>query len=75
MPLEDSDDFRSSIAQGFAVLGLWDGLPQVPGVFRQGTTLAELEKNIREAHQWMLEEQGTAPLPVGVETKDIEVSA
>jgi predicted RNase H-like HicB family nuclease len=50
-------------------------LPQVPGVFSQGTTLAELEDNIREAYQMMLEEQGTAPLPVGVETKDIEVSA
>jgi predicted RNase H-like HicB family nuclease len=50
-------------------------LPQVPGVFSQGATLAELEENIRDAYQLMLEEQGTAPLPVHVETKEIEVPA
>ena len=28
-------------------------LPHVPGVFSQGTTLAELEENIREAYRLM----------------------
>lgn len=31
-------------------------LPQVPGVFSQGMTLAELEENIRDACRMMLEE-------------------
>ena len=36
-------------------------LPHVPGVFSQGTTLAELEENIREAHRLMLAEQDSEP--------------
>jgi predicted RNase H-like HicB family nuclease len=32
-------------------------LPQVPGVFSQGATVAELKENIRDAHQLMLDEQ------------------
>ena len=31
-------------------------LPQVPGVFSQGATLEELERNIRDAYRLMLEE-------------------
>ena len=31
-------------------------LPQVPGVFSQGATLDELERNIRDAYRLMLEE-------------------
>jgi len=32
-------------------------LPQVPGVFSQGATLEELERNIRDAYRLMVEEQ------------------
>ena len=32
-------------------------LREVPGVFSQGTSLQELEKNIREAYQLMMEEK------------------
>jgi predicted RNase H-like HicB family nuclease len=32
-------------------------LPQVPGVFSQGATLEELERNIRDAYRLMLDEQ------------------
>ena len=31
-------------------------LPQVPGVFSQGTTLQELQRNIGDAYRLMLEE-------------------
>jgi predicted RNase H-like HicB family nuclease len=34
-------------------------LPQVPGVFSQGATLDELERNIRDAYRLMLEEQSS----------------
>lgn len=50
-------------------------LPQVPGVFSQGTTLEELEENIRDAYRMMIDDQEPAPINVSVETKDIEVSA
>ncbi len=49
-------------------------LPQVPGVFSQGATLAELEENIRDAYRLMIEEQETVPLGP-VESKEIEVPA
>lgn len=32
-------------------------LKEVPGVFSQGTSLRELEENIREAYQLMMEEK------------------
>ncbi|MEP6960828.1 MAG: type II toxin-antitoxin system HicB family antitoxin [Acidobacteriota bacterium] len=48
-------------------------LPHVPGVFSQGATLAELEENIREAYRLMLEGQGSVPVSMPVETKEIEV--
>ena len=47
-------------------------LPQVPGVFSQGTTLEELERNIRDAYRLMLEEQ-SSPEAAEVETREIEV--
>jgi predicted RNase H-like HicB family nuclease len=31
-------------------------LPHVPGVFSQGSTLDELEQNIRDAYRLMIEE-------------------
>lgn len=48
-------------------------LPQVPGVFSQGRTLGELEKNILDAYSMMLEEQDPAPKEYLIETKEIEV--
>lgn len=36
-------------------------LREIPGVFSQGKTLAELEENIRNAYQLMLKERPTAP--------------
>ena len=50
-------------------------LPQVPGVFSQGSTLDELEENIRDAYRLMLEEQTSSPAPAAVQTKEIEVPA
>ena len=50
-------------------------LPQVPGVFSQGTTLEELEENIRDAYRMMLDEQDPIPVAASVETKEIEVPA
>ena len=50
-------------------------LPQVPGVFSQGTTLEELEENIRDAYRLMQEEQTSPALSAAVQTKDIEVPA
>ena len=47
-------------------------LPQVPGVFSQGATPDELEKNIRDAYRLMLEEQ-SSPAAVNVEAREIEV--
>ena len=49
-------------------------LPQIPGVFSQGATLEELERNIRDAYRLMLDEQEAAPATARVEAKDIEVS-
>lgn len=39
-------------------------LKEVPGVFSQGKTLAELEENIREAYELMREDD----LPQGIKT-------
>ena len=50
-------------------------LPQVPGVFSQGATLEELEKNVRDAYCLMVEEQSTLPAVGLVQTKEIEVPA
>jgi predicted RNase H-like HicB family nuclease len=50
-------------------------LPQVPGVFSQGSTLAELEENIRDAYHLMLEEQLSSPPMARIRTKEIEVPA
>jgi predicted RNase H-like HicB family nuclease len=50
-------------------------LPQVPGVFSQGATLAELEDNVRDAYRLMIEEQETVPVAAAIQSKEIEVSA
>jgi len=48
-------------------------LPQVPGVFSQGTTLEELEENILDAYRMMIEEESERPSGVTIATKEIEV--
>jgi len=47
-------------------------LREVPGVFSQGETLAELEENIRDAFELVLEDSGK-PVIRNVQQKDIEV--
>ena len=47
-------------------------LREVPGVFSQGDTLAELEENIRDAYSIVLAEEGDEPRRE-VERKEIEV--
>ena len=47
--------------------------PEVPGVFSQGETLAELEDNIRDAYDLVLSDAAPAPSPAGAESKPIEV--
>jgi len=42
-------------------------------VFSQGSTLVELEENIRDAYRMMLEEDALGPLASSVTTKEIEV--
>jgi len=45
-------------------------LKEIPGVFSQGKTIEELEKNVREAYKLMMEEE---PLGFKTQEKDIEV--
>ena len=47
-------------------------LKEIPGVFSQGESLAELEENVREVYQLLLEDE--EPLDfTHVQTKDIGV--
>ncbi len=48
-------------------------LQEVPGVFSQGETLAELEENIRDVYQLVLEDEADSAHP-GVQTKVIEIA-
>jgi len=48
-------------------------LPQAPGVFSQGGTLADLEENIRDAYRMLLEERASSPVLAPLQTKEIEV--
>lgn len=45
-------------------------LKEVPGVFSQGESLAELEANIQDAYALMMEEE-SAPVHSGLQTKEI----
>jgi len=47
-------------------------IKEVPGVFSQGDTVAELEDNIRDAYQLVLEGQ-VAESQAGARSKEIEV--
>ena len=49
-------------------------LREVPGVFSQGDTLAELEENIRDAYELVREDSGPTT-PPGAQKKEIEVEA
>lgn len=49
-------------------------LREVPGVFSQGDTLAELEENIRDAYELVVADARERPHP-GALTKEIEVPA
>jgi predicted RNase H-like HicB family nuclease len=46
-------------------------IKEVPGVFSQGETLDELERNVREAYKLMAEEE--EPVWTSVQQKEIEV--
>ena len=46
-------------------------LKEVPGVFSQAKSLAELEENIRDAYYLMMEEE--TPLRAAVQTKEIGI--
>ncbi len=48
-------------------------LKEIPGVFSQGETLAELEENIQEVYHLMLEDSTANFHPRGVKKVDIEV--
>lgn len=50
-------------------------LVEVPGIFSQGETLAELEENIRDAYQLMLGDERESPAKRGVHRKEILVEA
>ena len=47
-------------------------LKEIPGVFSQGETLNELEKNIQEAYKLMIEEENIVP-QVEVHSKKIGI--
>jgi predicted RNase H-like HicB family nuclease len=49
-------------------------LREVPGVFSQGDTVAELEENIRDAYELVREDSGQRT-PPGAKQKEIEVEA
>ena len=48
-------------------------LDEVPGVFSQGETLAELEQNIRDAYSLARSEGPPVLVPQGTQSKEIEV--
>ena len=49
-------------------------LKEVPGVFSQGETLAELEDNIQDAYEAMQsDEETTAETPIHVKELELEV--
>ena len=48
-------------------------LKEVPGVFSQGKSLAELEENIKDAYELMMSD--IEPLGEDVQTKELEIEA
>jgi predicted RNase H-like HicB family nuclease len=47
-------------------------LVEVPGVFSQGETLADLQKNIQEAYQLMVTQE-RPPAPAAAERRPVEL--
>jgi predicted RNase H-like HicB family nuclease len=47
---------------------------EIPGVFSQGNTLEELERNIAKAYELLLADSAPLTLTVPSETKEIEIS-
>ncbi|MDY7027520.1 MAG: type II toxin-antitoxin system HicB family antitoxin [Spirochaetota bacterium] len=47
-------------------------LKEVPSVFSQGESIAELEENIRDAYS-MIVADSEVPVPVGSQTKDLVI--
>ena len=47
-------------------------LKEIPGVFSQGETIDELEKNIQDAYRLMIEDESAAPV-TEIHTKEIGV--
>lgn len=48
-------------------------LKGVPGVFSQGSTLAELEENIQDVYRLMVEDEEIAPVGAQVKSVTVEV--
>lgn len=49
-------------------------LKEVPGVFSQGETLAELEENIRDAYRLMMETDALPQLSVKPRQKQVKIT-
>ena len=48
-------------------------LKEIPGVFSQGTSLEDLEDNIRDAYLMMMEDEAETMPETGVQTKELEI--
>ena len=70
---EEADVRRSFILEYWTDDGWYVGrLRDVPGVFSQGKTLADLEDNIRDAFRLMTEEDRDDS-PEGAQLKEVEL--
>jgi len=49
-------------------------LKEVPGIFSQGETLEDLQKNIREAYHLMLEDSPSLPQLQNIPQNEIEIT-
>ena len=49
-------------------------LKEIPGVFSQGESLAELEENIREAYRLIIETENLPKLTVRTQEKEVKIS-
>jgi predicted RNase H-like HicB family nuclease len=49
-------------------------LKEVPGVFSQGETMAELEDNIRDAYKMMMETEVLPKLSMKPQEKEVDIS-
>ena len=49
-------------------------LKEVPGVFSQGETMAELEENIRDAYKMMMETEVLPKLSMKPQEKEVDIT-